>query len=1122
MLILEGGHVFKDPETKQPLTQRINQADVEPTLKWLENILDIDLVNNTIGTTGKKPTSGDLDIAVDSEEYSKEEVIASLARWVDENIPDANLKDYIAKTGIEVHFKTPINGNAANGYVQTDLMFGDAEYMKWSSQGEASDKFKGQHRMILLASIASFKGYRWSGFNGLTPRSGGETIRNTQKITDILIGSGHSPDDLTSIDKILNIIKDDPNYEKMIADAVVTFPKYGVKFPEMKNSSTPASLQEGNVNEGPRIQHAEDLIFWEGSNGALRALDILASLATKEGQSATTVKWDGSPAVVFGRDESGQFIFTDKSGFTAKGYDGKAKSPEELENIFVDIRRKGKGKEVTPDYQNFVGALKQVFIITEQSLPEDYRGYFFGDLLYTQTPQVVDGSYQFKPNVVTYNIKADSEIGKKIEKSKVGVVVHREIDLEGNKTPVKNYSIFQGTDILVVPPVVVQQPVTVNTKEIASAKSLVKANASKIDDFLNKDKLRSLKISNFADIMYTYLNSKVDTGLEDLGKDFLDWIGKSSSIGDNPKQNINVYVSENMNSFSALWQVVTQIMNVKNNIIQQLESQDAPVKSSIGQMQGGEGYVVANASGDIKLVDRTGFTKANRSMQREGLLREQPEVSAATVALFPGSFKPPHKGHMAIVEYLASKYDEVIVIVSAPLKEARSSINARTAADIFNLYIKDAGLRNAQTIVSNFPSPMGEAYSIVEKTDFNPNTKVVIATSTKDAGRYPQKDLDKAALKNPTNPKASEITIPAIESDSGEPFSARDFRAAIVKVKSGEGSEDMLWEFTPEYISIGTKETILNLLSVGPMQINELYDIIKEMSTMAAGSVEGSSGSVTKNKKEKRKRGVTPMQTMNEEEQELREVVRAAISLFKKNEMLEFKKSKLEEQHLRYIVGKLIQEASDGQPVHDNTGINVLEDLLKKIIPVIQVDYKIMTTSEIQRKSFRAHILNAVQNSLKPDIYKKEDALPSTPALNEKKAKKVKIDLNQEEAEELDRSKFIDVFDTEKKKIEDEEATKTPESRLSTGLEGQKLDSTGRNMALQTFKKIDTSIVDAYVMLDDLQDKDLFYDYLITNLKLYFDKFEEEMADMPDSEPTTPEYAQEKADLAAEDEPITI
>lgn len=502
-------------------------------------------------------------------------------------------------------------------------------------------------------------------------------------------------------------------------------------------------------------------------------------------------------------------------------------------------------------------------------------------------------------------------------------------------------------------------------------------------------------------------------------------------------------------------------------------------------------------------------------------LQEQLE-SGKTIALFPGSFKPPHKGHMAIVEYLASKYDEVLVIVSTPLKAIRSDINPRTAADIFNLYIKDANIGNAYSVVSDSPSPMGAAYGIIEKRDFDPNTNVVVATSTKDAGRYPQKDLDKAASKNPTNPKASEVTLPAIESDAGKPFSASDFRSTIKKVKSGNGSKDMLWEFTPEYISIGTKEAILNLLSVGPMQINELYDIIKEMSTMAAGSVEGSSGSVTKNKKEKRKRGVTPMQTMNEEEQELREVVRAAISLFKKNEMLEFKKSKLEEQHLRYIVGKLIQEASDGQPVHDNTGINVLEDLLKKIVPVIQVDYKIMTTSEIQRKSFRAHILNAVQNSLKPDIYKKEDALPSTPALNEKKAKKVKIDLDQEEAEELDQSKFIDVFDTEKKKIEDEEATKTPESRLSAGLEGQKLDSTGRNMALQTFKKIDTSIVDAYVMLDDLQDKDLFYDYLITNLKLYFDKFEEEMADMPDSEPTTPEYAQEKADLAAEDEPITI
>ena len=78
-----------------------------------------------------------------------------------------------------------------------------------------------------------------------------------------------------------------------------------------------------------RIQHAEDFIFWEGSAGAVRVLQALKNL---EGESHkdVTIKWDGSPAVIFGRNADGEFIFTDKSGFSAKGYDGKSKSADEL------------------------------------------------------------------------------------------------------------------------------------------------------------------------------------------------------------------------------------------------------------------------------------------------------------------------------------------------------------------------------------------------------------------------------------------------------------------------------------------------------------------------------------------------------------------------------------------------------------------------------------------------------------------------------------------------------------------------------------------------------------------------------------------------------------------------
>jgi hypothetical protein len=43
------------------------------------------------------------------------------------------------------------------------------------------------------------------------------------------------------------------------------------------------------------------------------------------------------------------------------------------------------------------------------------------------------------------------------------------------------------------------------------------------------------------------------------------------------------------------------------------------------------------------------------------------------------------------------------------------------------------------------------------------------------------------------------------------------------------------------------------------------------------------------------------------------------------------------------------------------------------------------------------------------------------------------------------------------------------------------------------------------------QDKDVFYDYLVTNMLLYFDKFEDELQN--DLSPvSTPEYEEEKED----------
>ena len=60
-------------------------------------------------------------------------------------------------------------------------------------------------------------------------------------------------------------------------------------------------------------------------------------------------------------------------------------------------------------------------------------------------------------------------------------------------------------------------------------------------------------------------------------------------------------------------------------------------------------------------------------------------------------------------------------------------------------------------------------------------------------------------------------------------------------------------------------------------------------------------------------------------------------------------------------------------------------------------------------------------------------------------------------------------------------------------------------MAFACFKKVSQYILDAYDSLANPKDKEIFVDYLVTNVKLYFDKFEDELQKNV-QEPSTDEY----------------
>lgn len=391
-----------------------------------------------------------------------------------------------------------------------------------------------------------------------------------------------------------------------------------MRFSDFKIVETNTRLQKTLLNEGAeaRIQHAEDLVFWHGSKGAVHALEALRGLESGN-HTNVTIKWDGSPAIIFGRDADGNFILTDKSGFVATGYDGRAKSADELEQMLLN-RKSKKGDEIPPDYAQFAANMKDIFDEYEKAVPEDMEGFFKGDLLYYNKPLLKNGRYIFKPQLVTYTVDANSELGKDISASKTGVVVHRIIDNKtGQELPVdKNLnSLFKGNEVLVFPPISVAKAPKVDASLVNKLKQSIAKNSNAIDTLLDKAKLRELKMSDFSNILYTYTNSKVDSGLENLGADFFTWL-KTSNISDVKQKRILEYVESNRQGWEAVWQVVNDIMSLKNDVIEQFDNQGSDIEQYIGDKKGGEGYVLAHPDGDIKFVNRAGFTAANRAVRR--------------------------------------------------------------------------------------------------------------------------------------------------------------------------------------------------------------------------------------------------------------------------------------------------------------------------------------------------------------------------------------------------------------------------------------------------------------------------------------------------------------------------
>ena len=243
------------------------------------------------------------------------------------------------------------------------------------------------------------------------------------------------------------------------------------------------------------------------------------------------------------------------------------------------------------------------------------------------------------------------------------------------------------------------------------------------------------------------------------------------------------------------------------------------------------------------------------------------------------------------------------------------------------------------------------------------------------------------------------------------------------------------------------------------------------------------------------------------EEHKMRQLIRKGIHVVLERRKLSAENQLNEERQLRNIIRQLVVEASGDTDVadkvaHQNTGINVLDDLLNNIIKTIEKEYKALTSKEEQRDSFRKHFLANIKNALAPVDVNRYAPIP------------VEEKVNLEVDETPDEDKFIPVRAQDKEEVAQKKEKEDEFIKISGA------NRTGANFAEKAFNKVEQQMLDSYENLEDQEDVETFYDYLITNFKLYFDKFEDELSGNLE-EPTTDAYEKE-AGGGSVTEPVAV
>ena len=382
------------------------------------------------------------------------------------------------------------------------------------------------------------------------------------------------------------------------------------------------------------LEHIEDIVITDGYEGGKAVVEYFRGLLlTLKGTSSeamsVSVKWDGAPAVVCGTNpDNGRFFVGTKSVFNP--------GTPKINYTKKDIANNHGTDELGQKLLKCLVHLKKIKI----------QGVVQGDLLFTDEDIIrknIDGKphLTFTPNTITYAVPEGGDLGKQIDRAKVGIIFHTTY----NGETLADMTASGGAD---VSSFAKSNDVFFDNATYKDVSGTAKFTDDETQKFFNGiEKLETLlnnvprnlssvlgQNQDFIPMFQIYINSMVKQGqlptdvnkfLQGFRKFYADRMQqqmaglkaqKALQLRQEKMKQMPVFLNRAKKPLQAMLTFYKAVQTMKAFVLKKMNQ--AMAIGSFSQTDSGlevtepEGFVAVDKSGNaVKLVDRLGFSRRN-------------------------------------------------------------------------------------------------------------------------------------------------------------------------------------------------------------------------------------------------------------------------------------------------------------------------------------------------------------------------------------------------------------------------------------------------------------------------------------------------------------------------------